>query len=56
LKKIVTWKFHHKKWTFSFLRFEDNPEWKNKNVVYDFERSLSYLIENEEDIFKFEEE
>lgn len=43
---------------FAFLRQEDNPEWKqylSKTIKSDFEKCLQYMIENEEDIFKFED-
>lgn len=44
---------------FAFLRYEDEPEWSkylNSTVKKDFEKSLAYMIENESEIFKFEED
>ena len=44
---------------FSFLRNEDNPTWKqylSKTLTSDFEKSLRYIAENEDEIFKFEDE
>ena len=42
----------------AFIRNEDNPEWSeylDKTIKKDFEKSLSYMIENENEIFRFEE-
>ena len=44
---------------FAFLRFEDTPEWRsylNKTVKNDFDKCLRYMIENEEEIFRFDDE
>lgn len=44
---------------FAFIRNEDGGKWKkylSKTIKSDFEKCLQYLIENEEDIFKFEDE
>lgn len=44
---------------FAFLRHEDNPEWKqylSKTIKGDFEKCLQYMIDNEGEIFKFEDE
>ena len=43
----------------AFIRHEDEPEWKNflsKTVKSNFEKCLSYMIDNEEEIFKFDDE
>ena len=44
---------------FAFIRHEDEPQWKaflSKTIKSDFEKCLSYMIENEEEIFKFDDE
>jgi len=44
---------------FAFIRHEDEPQWKqflSKTIKYDFEKCLRYMIENEEEIFKFDDE
>lgn len=44
---------------FAFIRHEDDPEWKqylSKTIKSDFEKSLRYMIDNEEEIFKFDDE
>ncbi len=44
---------------FAFIRYEDEPQWKqylSKTIKNDFEKCLRYMIDNEEDIFKFDEE
>lgn len=43
----------------AFIRNEDEPHWKNhlsKSILSDFERSLQYMIDHEEEIFNNEEE
>tara|TARA_Y100001978_G_C23605063_1_gene390716 strand:- start:190 stop:960 length:771 start_codon:yes stop_codon:yes gene_type:complete len=42
----------------AFTREEDNPEWENylsKDVYSEFDCCLTYMLENEEEIFHFEE-
>ena len=54
----------HDEWAYSlalfaFLRNEDNPEWLNflnPTVRKEFERNIAYMIENEDEIFKFADE
>ena len=44
---------------FAFIRHEDEPEWKqflSATIKSDFEKCLSYMIKNEEEIFKFDDE
>ena len=44
---------------FTFLREEDKPEWKqylSTSIRSDFERSLEYMIENEDQMFKSDEQ
>lgn len=44
---------------FAFIRYEDEPQWKqflSKTVKSDFEKCLKYMIDNEEEIFKFDDE
>ncbi|UCS94955.1 hypothetical protein KZP23_08070 [Echinicola marina] len=44
---------------FAFVRHEDEPGWKQylgKTIKKDFEKCLGYMIDNEEEIFKFDEE
>lgn len=44
---------------FAFIRHEDEPQWKqflSKTIKSDFEKCLSYMIDNEEEIFKFDDE
>jgi hypothetical protein len=44
---------------FAFIRREDDPHWKqylSPSIKSDFEKSLQYLIENEDEIFRFDEE
>lgn len=44
---------------FAFIRHEDSPDWKqflNITIRRDFEKSLNYMIDNENDIFNFEKE
>ena len=43
---------------FAFLRYEDNPEWANflnPTIKKEFKRCLAYMLENESEIFKFED-
>lgn len=43
----------------AFIRKEDEPHWKqflSKSIKKDFEKCLSYMIENEAEIFKIEED
>jgi hypothetical protein len=43
----------------AFSREEDKPEWSlylNKTIKKEFNRCLKYLLENEDEIFKFEDE
>jgi hypothetical protein len=43
----------------AFIRHEDEPEWKqflSKTIKSDFEKCLSYMIDNQEEIFKFDDE
>ena len=42
---------------FAFVRYEDEPPWKqylSKSIRGVFDKSLRYMIENQEEIFKFE--
>lgn len=42
----------------AFIRNEDNPSWKeylSRGIKSDFEKSLKYMIENEKEIFRFED-
>ena len=44
---------------FAFIRQEDNPQWQqylSKTIKSEFEKSLQYMIENEDDIFMFDDE
>lgn len=44
---------------FAFIRHEDEPEWKqflSKTIKSDFEKCLYYMIDNEEEIFKFDDD
>lgn len=44
---------------FTFFREEDEPEWKqylSTSIRSDFERSLQYMIENEDQMFKSDEQ
>lgn len=41
---------------FTFMRYEDAPEWSkylNNTIKRDFDKALIYLIENKDEIFKF---
>ena len=43
---------------FAFIRYEDKPEWRrylSKTITRDFDRSLRYMIDNEKEIFDFED-
>lgn len=43
---------------FASLRYEENPAWSqflNPTIKKEFEKSLQYILDNEEEIFKFEE-
>ena len=43
---------------FAFIRHEDEPEWKqflSKTIKNDFEKCLNYMIDNEKEIFKFDD-
>ncbi len=43
---------------FAFIRHEDEPIWKkylNSTITPPFEKCLKYLLDNEEEIFKFED-
>lgn len=42
----------------AFIRNEDEPDWKrflSKTIKSDFEKCLRYMIENEEEIFRFDD-
>ncbi len=55
--KIEEWAYALALW--AFIRHEDKPEWKqylSKAIKQDFEKSLQYMIDNEDDIFKFDDE
>jgi hypothetical protein len=44
---------------FAYARNEDQPEWKqylSQSIKSDFEKCLQYMIENEEEIFKLDDE
>lgn len=44
---------------YAFARNEDQPEWKehlNPSIKSDFEKSLQYMIDNENEIFDFDDE
>jgi len=44
---------------FAFLRYEDNPEWinfLNPTIKKEFEKSISYMLKNESEIFRFDDE
>jgi len=44
---------------FAFLRNENNPQWSeflNPSIKKDFEKNLLYVLENENEIFNFENE
>jgi hypothetical protein len=44
---------------YAFIRSEDEPEWKqflSSSVKWDFENCLQYMLENEDEIFKFDDE
>ncbi|MBD8487337.1 hypothetical protein IFO69_01115 [Echinicola sp. CAU 1574] len=43
---------------FAFIRQEDDPEWKqylSKTIKKDFDKCLRYMIDNEEEVFKFDD-
>lgn len=43
---------------FAFLRYEENPAWSeflNPTIKKEFHRCLQYMVNNEEEIFKFKE-
>ncbi len=43
----------------AFIRYEDKPDWSeylNATIKADFEKSINYILENEETIFKFDDE
>lgn len=54
---------NHNEWAYSlalfaFLRYEENPAWSeflNPTIKKEFHRCLQYMLENEEEIFKFKE-
>jgi hypothetical protein len=44
---------------FAYIRHEDEPQWKkflSKTIKSDFEKCLKYMIDNEAEIFKFDDE
>lgn len=55
---------NHDEWAYSlalfaFLRYEENPSWSeslNPMIKKEFDKSLQYMANNEEEIFKFEED